>query len=228
MPTEAQWNELPGVLKKRRLQLAIKRLVDFVICALALVILSPILLLLALAIRVDSKGPALFRQQRVGRNGKVFRICKFRTMVVDSDKGPQLTARADDRITRVGRFLRSCKLDELPQLWNVCKGEMSLVGPRPEVPRYVEMYTPGQRNVLLMRPGLTDPASLAYRNENELLDAGEDRERTYVEEIMPRKLALNYGYIRGFSLWGDIKLIFSTVFTLLGIIDSAEAQEAEL
>ena len=225
MPTEAQWNELPKALAKRRLQLGIKRLVDVVVSALALLILSPILLLLALAIRLDSPGPAIFRQERVGRGGRNFRICKFRSMRIGADKGPQLTARGDDRITRMGRLVRKGKLDELPQLWNVLKGEMSLVGPRPEVPRYVAMYTQGQRNVLLMRPGLTDPASLAYRNENDLLDAGQDRERTYVEDIMPRKLALNYGYILHFSLWGDISLLFRTVFALLGLMDPAEAQE---
>lgn len=226
MPTEAQWESLPEALAKRKGQLAVKRLVDVLVSGLALVVLSPILLILSLWIRLDSPGPAIFRQERVGRDGKVFRICKFRSMAAGSDKGPQLTARSDARVTRVGRLLRKCKLDELPQLWNIFKGEMSLVGPRPEVPRYVAMYTAGQRKVLLMRPGLTDLASLAYRNENELLDAGEDRERTYVEDIMPRKLALNYKYILHFSLWGDVSLLFRTVFTLLGLMHPAEAQEA--
>lgn len=218
MPTEAMWRELPERLYKKRLQLGIKRLLDVLASLLGLLLLSPVLLCLALWIRLDSKGPALFRQTRVGREEKPFSIFKFRSMVVEAEqKGPQLTGRADSRVTRAGRVLRKLKLDELPQLWNVLRGDMSLVGPRPEVPRYVEHYTLGQRNVLLIRPGITDLASIAYRNENELLEESLDREATYIEKIMPEKLALNYRYIRDFSVGRDLLLILGTVLAVLGM-----------
>ena len=181
--------DIAAVLAKRRPQLALKRLMDVVISGCALLVLWPLLLLIALAIKIDDPGPVFYRQVRVGRNGKEFRIFKFRTMVVDADKkGLQITVGRDSRVTRVGAFLRKTKLDELAQLLNVLTGEMSFVGPRPEVPKYVDLYTPYQRQVLLVRPGITDYASIAYRNENDLLEGAQDPERMYIDEIMPAKI----------------------------------------
>lgn len=173
---------------------------------------SPLLAVAALAVKLDSRGPVIFAQQRVGRNFQPFRIYKFRTMVVDADKrGAQITAGADPRITRVGRWLRKTKLDELPQLINVVKGDMSLVGPRPEVPRYVEMFRDDYAAVLAVRPGLTDPASIEYRDESSLLAASSDPERTYVEEILPHKIKLARDYIARASFVGDIGIILRTL-----------------
>jgi lipopolysaccharide/colanic/teichoic acid biosynthesis glycosyltransferase len=169
-----------------------KRMFDVVVAGLALVLLSPLLLVLALCIRLDSPGPVFFRQERVGRHGRIFRIHKFRTMVPDAEaRGLPLTVGRDPRVTRVGAFLRSSKLDELPQLIDVLQGTMSLVGPRPEVPRYVQHYPPALREkVLSVRPGITDLASIAYRRESELLARAGDPERAYVEEVLPQKLDL--------------------------------------
>ena len=189
--------EIAAVLARRRPQLAAKRAMDIVLSAAALCVLWPVLLLIALAIVVDDPGPVFYRQVRVGRGGKPFRIFKFRTMVVDADKkGLSITVGRDSRITRVGALLRKTKLDELAQLLNVLCGQMSFVGPRPEVPRYVELYTPYQRQVLLVRPGITDYASIAYRNENDLLAGADDPERMYIETIMPDKIELNMKYLR--------------------------------
>lgn len=174
--------------------------------------LSPILLLTALAIRIDSPGPALFRQRRVGRGGRLFDILKFRSMSTAAESlGGQLTVGADPRITRVGSYLRAWKVDELPQLMNVVMGDMDLVGPRPEVPRYVALYTPAQRRVLDVRPGITDPASVEFRNESDLMAGQPDAEGFYVETIMPRKLALNLAYLERRSLGSDLRVIFTTL-----------------
>ncbi|MDD7173922.1 MAG: sugar transferase [Clostridiales bacterium] len=189
---------------------------DIAISGAALCVLWPVLLLIALAIVIDDPGPVFYRQVRVGRGGKEFRIFKFRTMVVDADKkGLQITVGRDSRITRMGALLRKTKLDELAQLLNVFLGQMSFVGPRPEVPRYVAMYTPYQRQVLLVRPGITDYASIAYRNENDLLAGAEDPERMYVEEIMPAKLELNMKYLRRVSPLEDIRLILATIAAVI-------------
>lgn len=204
--------EIAAILEKRRPQLALKRLMDIVLSGAALAVLWPVLLIVALAIGIDDPGPVFYRQVRVGRGGKAFRIFKFRTMVVDADKkGLSITVGRDSRITRVGAFLRKTKLDELAQLLNVFLGDMSFVGPRPEVPRYVEMYTPYQRQVLLVRPGITDYASIAYRNENDLLAGAEDPERMYIDVIMPDKIELNMKYLREISPLADIRLIFATI-----------------
>ena len=208
--------DIAAVLAKRRPQLALKRLMDVVISGCALLVLWPLLLLIALAIKLDDPGPVFYRQVRVGRNGKEFRIFKFRTMVVDADKkGLQITVGRDSRITRVGAFLRKTKLDELAQLLNVFAGEMSFVGPRPEVPKYVDLYTPYQRQVLLVRPGITDYASIAYRNENDLLEGAQDPERMYIDEIMPAKIELNMKYLHEISPLADIRLISSTVMAVI-------------
>ena len=208
--------EIAAVLARRRPQLAAKRAMDIVLSAAALCVLWPVLLLIALAIVVDDPGPVFYRQVRVGRGGKPFRIFKFRTMVVDADKkGLSITVGRDSRITRVGAFLRKTKLDELAQLLNVLCGQMSFVGPRPEVPRYVELYTPYQRQVLLVRPGITDYASIAYRNENDLLAGADDPERMYIETIMPDKIELNMKYLREISPLTDVRLILRTVLAVI-------------
>ena len=204
--------EIADLLRRKRPQLFVKRAFDLIVSAAALALLSPLLLLLALLVALDSPGPVFYRQERVGRNGVPFRIFKFRTMVTDAEKkGPAITVGRDSRITRVGAFLRSTKLDELAQLFNVLLGDMSFVGPRPEVPKYVELYTPYQRQVLLVRPGITDYASIAYRRESDLLGAAKDPEALYVGEILPAKLELNLKYLREISPLTDLRLIFRTL-----------------
>lgn len=192
-----------------------KRLFDLAASATGLVLLSPLLLLIAGAIKLGDGGPIVFRQTRVGRDGQLFAILKFRTMVVNAERlGAQLTVGNDARITRVGRLLRRTKLDELPQLLNVLRGEMSLVGPRPEVPRYVAMYTAEQRRVLALLPGITDPASAEFVDESSLLAGVDDPERYYVEELMPRKLRINLEYADRATLRNDLATILSTLGVL--------------
>jgi lipopolysaccharide/colanic/teichoic acid biosynthesis glycosyltransferase len=193
-----------------------KRLLDLLGAGLGLLLLSPLLLGIALWIKLDSRGPVFFRQERVGRFGALFRIHKFRTMRVDAPSlGPQLTVGADPRITRAGHFLRRHKLDELPQLIDVVAGTMSLVGPRPEVPRYVAMYPAALRDkVLSVRPGITDPASIEYRDESALLAAASDPERVYVEQVMPAKLRFAAAYVEQRSMAGDLRLIGATLRAL--------------
>lgn len=203
------------ILQQKRLQLILKRIFDIVVSFVGLVILSPLFLILAIAIARDSKGPVFFKQTRVGRNEVPFKIYKFRTMVEDAEaRGMQLTVGDDSRITKVGTFLRKTKIDELPQLINVFKGEMSFVGPRPEVPKYVGLYTEDQRQVLMVRPGITDLASIEYRNESELLATADNPEKVYIEEVMPRKIELNKEYIRNMSLVYDMRIILKTIAVL--------------
>ncbi len=188
-----------------------RRLFDASAAALGLLVLSPLLLVVAVSVAASSPGPVFFRQVRVGRGGEPFNILKFRTMRTDAERtGGQLTVGEDPRITRVGRFLRQWKMDELPQLINVVRGEMALVGPRPEVPRYVELYTEEQRQVLTVRPGITDPASVAFRSESELMGRHPDPERYYIEEIMPRKLSINLDYLSRRTLLSDVGVILNT------------------
>jgi lipopolysaccharide/colanic/teichoic acid biosynthesis glycosyltransferase len=187
-----------------------RHILDRSVALLGLLVLSPILLLVGLAILVESGRPIFFGQDRVGRRGKLFRILKFRTMR-QGQSGPAITAGGDPRITGTGKFLRKFKLDELPQLWNVARGDMSLVGPRPEVPRFVDMNSPAWQSVLSVRPGITDPASIAYRNEESLLATAADPIRFYQESVLPAKLALNLAYLRKRSLWLDLKVIVQTV-----------------
>ena len=191
-----------------------KRLFDMVCAALGLLVLSPVLLLCALLVGLTSPGGVLFRQERVGKDGVHFTICKFRSMRKDN-AGLKISTSSDSRITPVGRVLRKTKLDELPQLWNVLKGDMSFVGPRPEVREYTDLYTPEQRQVLLVRPGITGLASIRYRNENDLLSASADPNRTYIEEVMPAKLALDLEYIPRACVSYDIKLILETLVTVV-------------
>lgn len=193
-----------------------KRLLDIFSSALVLLVLLPFWLIIALAIVLESRGGVFYRQIRVGKDNKDFYLYKFRTMRTGSDqKGLLTVGERDSRITRVGYFLRKYKIDEFPQLLNVLKGDMSIVGPRPEVRKYVDMYMPEQMRVLSVRPGLTDIASIQYVHENELLAASDDPEKTYIEEVMPAKLALNLQYIDNQSVLGDIKLIWKTFVAIL-------------
>lgn len=193
-----------------------KRALDIVAAALGLVLLAPLLIVIALWVRLDSPGPALFRQTRVGRHGAAFQIHKFRTMHAGAPShGLAVTADGDARITRSGRWLRASKCDELPQLWDVLRGAMSLVGPRPEVPQYVAHYPADLRDMVLsVRPGITDLASLRYRHESALLAASSDPERTYIDEVLPAKLQLAAEYVRTQSGWGDVKIIWATLRAL--------------
>lgn len=193
-----------------------KRLLDIIASGLGLIILSPLLLILAIWIKFDSEGPVFYRQTRVGLNNKDFRIFKFRSMHVGSDKGSLVTIGGHDpRVTRSGYFIRKYKFDELPQLINVFKGDMSLVGPRPEVRHYVDYWTPEQMHVLDVRPGITDPASIKFRNENELMEQAENPEKYYVEHIMQEKLKLYLEYVKNHSFLGDIGLIFKTFWVIV-------------
>lgn len=188
-----------------------KRAFDIVVSATSLLLLLPLILLLALATALSSPGGAFFRQTRVGRNGREFRLWKFRTMRPGSEVEGQITVGGrDPRITGIGYFLRKSKMDELPQLINVLIGEMSIVGPRPEVPKYVALYTEEQRNVLSVRPGITGAASIVYIDENEILGKSGDPDRTYVEEVMPAKLALDLAYVRNRSFGRDLSIILRT------------------
>lgn len=193
----------------------LKRVFDFTTSSIGCILISPILVIIALLIKLTSKGPILFKQKRVGRYGKEFNILKFRTMVVDAEKlGKQITVGNDSRITKVGSFLRKYKLDELPQLINVIKGDMSLVGPRPEVPKYVNLYSDKQRKVLEVRPGITDYASIEYRDENSILGNVDNPEEYYVNVIMPHKIDLNMKYIENNNVLIDIGIIFKTIFNI--------------
>lgn len=188
-----------------------KRLFDIVASSLGLIVLSPLFVVLAVWIKADSEGPIFYRQTRVGRNNKDFRLFKFRSMRPGSDRAGLITVGGrDPRVTRSGYYIRKYKLDEFPQLINVLKGDMSLVGPRPEVRKYVDMYTADQKRVLSVRPGITSLASIRYRNENDILAASEDPDRTYIEQVMPDKLAIDLEYVEHAGLLTDIKLIFTT------------------
>lgn len=193
-----------------------KRIFDILVSGIGLLCLSPLLLIVAIWIKLDSPGPVFYRQVRVGRYNKDFRIFKFRSMRIGSDKGSLVTIGGrDPRITRSGYFIRKFKIDELPQLINVLVGDMSLVGPRPEVRHYVNYWTPEQMHVLDVRPGITDPASIKYRNENELLAQAEDHEQYYIEVIMQEKIKLYLEYAEKSSFWYDIKLIFQTFWVII-------------
>jgi lipopolysaccharide/colanic/teichoic acid biosynthesis glycosyltransferase len=195
---------------------ALKRSFDFVVALAALLVVSPILLILALIIKLGSAGPVFYRGARVGRNGVAFRIFKFRTMVIDAEKlGGSATAEDDPRITPIGRFIRRHKLDEFPQFLNVLVGDMSLVGPRPEVKKYVDMYTEEEKAILDLRPGITDWASIWNSNEAAVLEGSADPEKTYEELIRPTKLALQLFYVRNQSLSVDVKILFHTICKLL-------------
>lgn len=194
----------------------LKRLLDIVASGIGIIILSPILIIISIIIKITSRGPIFFKQVRVGKNEKKFKILKFRTMIVDAEKvGKQITVGNDPRITRIGSFLRKYKLDELPQLINVFIGNMSLVGPRPEVPRYVELYSNEQRKVFNVKPGITDLASIRYRDENDILGKVDNPDRYYIDVIMQDKLNLNLEYIDKGNVFFDIFIIIKTIVKCL-------------
>jgi len=189
-----------------------KRLFDIVTSFISLVVLLPIFLVIAIWIILGSKGGAFYLQERIGKNERPFKMFKFRTMAVNSDKKGLLTiGNEDSRVTEIGGFLRKYKLDELPQLWNVLKGEMSIVGPRPEVHRYVKLYNANQKKVLAVKPGITDYASFDFINEGEILSQSKNPEKTYIEDILPKKLNLSLAYIEEQSFGTDLKIIFRTI-----------------
>lgn len=194
-----------------------KRLFDLLASGIGLLVLAPILLGISLAIKLESNGPVFFRQERVGRFGKTFRIHKFRTMVTDAERrGLQITVGADARVTNVGTVLRKYKLDELAQLIDVFVGDMSLVGPRPEVPRYVACYPTEAREIVLsVKPGITDRASIEYKDENEILGKATDPHKAYVDEVLPIKIRYYIDYVQNRSFWGDIRIIFATLFAIV-------------
>ena len=221
-----KWNDLPkemqipevkeyyDLLSKKKFQLLLKRIFDIVVSFTLLTLLSPLFIILAIAIKLDSKGPVFYRQTRVTQYGEHFRIFKFRSMVTDADKGSLLTVGGDSRITRTGKFIRKYKLDEFSQLIDVLRGTMTFVGTRPEVPKYVEEYTPEMLATLLMPAGITSEASVYYKDENELLDAAEDVEKTYLEVVLPDKMKYNLAAIRSFSFIDDIKVMILTVLAV--------------
>lgn len=223
-----RWEQLPQqlqndsvrpyyeALSSKRGQLLLKRVFDVLLSLVLLVLLSPVMLILAIAIRLDSPGEVLFRQVRVTQYGQEFRIFKFRTMVANAQQlGTQVTVQGDMRITRMGKLLRKCRLDELPQLLNILMGQMSFVGTRPEVPRYVRQYTPQMLATLLLPAGVTSQASIRYKDEDRLLDASSDPDRTYVEQVLPGKMEYNLNSLLEFSLWQDLKTMVQTVGAVL-------------
>lgn len=205
-------NRVDEILKNSKFNLFIKRLFDILASLFGILVMAIPMIIISIAIKLDSKGPVFFKQKRVKKNNKDFTILKFRTMVVDAPKlGMAITVGDDPRITKVGKFLRKTKLDEFPQLFNVLVGDMSFVGPRPEVRKYVDMYSDSDRDILKIRPGITDLASIKYRDESEILDKSDNPEKTYVEEIMPNKIELNKKYIENINLLNDIKIILQTL-----------------
>ena len=190
----------------------IKRTFDFCSSLIGLLVLSPLLILFSIAIKISSSGPVFFLQKRVGKGGKLFTLIKFRSMIVEQDNISTATARGDARITKIGEFLRKYKLDELPELWNVLKGEMSLVGPRPDVPGYADKLVGRDRDILKLRPGITGAASIKYVNEEEILASQENPQKYNDEVIFPDKVKVNLDYYENRSFWLDIKIIFATIF----------------
>lgn len=204
------------ILQKKQIGLIFKRSFDIVVSLIMLLILSPVFLILAIAIKLDSKGPVFYRQVRVTQYGKEFRIFKFRTMVDNADKiGSQVTVGGDSRITRVGKVIRECRLDEIGQLLNILGGSMTFVGTRPEVPKYVEKYTPEMWATLLLPAGVTSEASIRYKDEAALLDAAEDVDATYIQDVLPGKMKYNLRSIQEYSFFKDIETMFQTVFAVV-------------
>lgn len=205
-----------NILKQKKIMLLLKRLLDFIGSLILLILLSPILIILAISIKIDSKGPVFYRQERVTTNGKTFKIFKFRTMIQDADKrGTLITGKQDSRITKIGNKIRKCRLDELPQLINILKGEMSFVGTRPEVKKYVDMYTDEMKATLLMPAGVTSMASIKFKDEDEIISKqtknGKTVDEAYVNDILPEKMKWNLEYIKKFSILEDFKICIETI-----------------
>ena len=219
LPPELQTLEVRvyyNVLKKKNFSLFCKRVFDIFVSFIMLLLLSPVFIILAIAIKIDSRGPVFYRQERVTQYGKHYRIFKFRTMVDKADKiGSQVTVAGDSRITRVGKFIRKCRLDEIAQLLNVFGGSMTFVGTRPEVPKYVEQYTPEMWATLLLPAGVTSEASIKYKDEDELLKNAQDADAVYVNEVLPGKMEYNLLSLKKFGFWRDIGIMFKTVFAVL-------------
>ena len=223
-----KWSELPqnmqsdavreyyDILNSKTASLIFKRLFDIIVSSVLIVICSPIMLILAICIKIDSKGPVMFRQRRVTTYNRAFRIFKFRTMVNDTEKkGTQVTTNNDPRVTKVGKLIRGCRLDELPQLFNVFLGDMTFVGTRPEVEKYVAAYTDEMMATLLLPAGITSVASIKYKDEERLLEAAENTDEVYINEVLPEKMKYNLEALKNFSFFGDIKIMFQTVFAVL-------------
>ncbi|MBQ8882896.1 MAG: sugar transferase [Clostridia bacterium] len=205
------------VLRKKWFSLLIKRIFDIIVSALMLIILSPVFLILAIAIKIDSRGPVFYRQTRITQYGKEFRIFKFRTMVSNADKiGTAVTVKGDSRITKVGKFIRKCRLDEISQLIDVFRGTMTFVGTRPEVKKYVDRYTPEMLATLLLPAGVTSDSAIYYKDEAELLDNSLNPDETYVREVLPGKMYYNLKAIKNFGFWREIGTMIKTVFAVLG------------
>lgn len=219
LPAEMQVPEVKeyyDILNKRKTSLALKRIFDIIVSFLMIIILSPVMIILAILIKLDSKGPVMFRQRRVTTYNRVFRIFKFRTMVNNAEsKGTQVTTNNDPRVTKIGKLIRGCRLDELPQLFNVLLGDMTFVGTRPEVEKYVAAYTPEMMATLLLPAGITSLASIAYKDEERLLEAAENTDEVYINDVLPEKMKYNLESIRDFSFFGDIKIMFKTAFAVL-------------
>lgn len=219
LPKELQTEEVKPyyeVLKKKRLSLILKRIFDIVVSLIMLIILLPVFIILGIAIKIDSKGPVFFRQERITQYGRTFRIFKFRTMVNNAEKlGTQVTVGNDSRITRVGSFIRECRLDEISQLLNILTGDMTFVGTRPEVKKYVDHYTNDMMATLLLPAGVTSLASIYYKDEAELLEKSANPDKTYVEEILPEKMKYNLQSIKKFNFLEDIKIMFMTVLAVI-------------
>lgn len=223
-----EWNDIPSfmrkkevkpyydALKRREGQLKVKRLFDIIFALILLVVLSPILLVVSIAIKLDSEGPIIFKQVRVTQYGRKFKIFKFRTMVQNAEQlGTQVTISDDVRLTKVGKVIRGCRIDEFPQLLNVLRGEMTFVGVRPEVVKYVEAYTDEMKASLLLPAGVTSRASICYKDEGELLENVDDVDDVYIHQVLPEKMYYNLQDIKNFSLWQDVMTMFMTVFAVL-------------
>lgn len=219
LPLEMQTDEVKGYydnVKERTFSLFVKRVFDIVVSFISLIFLLPVFLILAIAIKIDSPGPVFYRQERITQYGKSFRIHKFRTMVQNADKGLQVTVNNDSRITKVGKIIRNCRLDEIAQLIDVLQGNLTLVGVRPESPKYVAEYTNEMMATLLLPAGVTSLASIYYKDEAKMLDGVDDADKVYIKKILPQKMYYNLKGIEEFSFFGDVKIMFMTVFAMLG------------
>lgn len=220
--------EYYDILNSKKITLFLKRLFDIIFSTILLIVLSPILIILAIAIKIDSKGPIFYRQERITQYGKIFKIFKFRTMIFNADKiGALVTTKNDSRITRVGNIIRKCRLDEIPQLINILVGDMTFVGTRPEVKKYVERYTDEMKATLLMPAGVTSIASIKYKNEDEIIgkyiEQGEDIDDIYVNRVLPEKMKYNVDYVKKFTIFQDILICVQTVNKVLKIQNTKES-----
>ena len=226
-----KWEKLPEFMQKEEVRpyyealykhrygMVLKRIMDLVLAIVLFILLFPVMFVIGILVGVTSRGGIFFCQERVTTYGRHFKIIKFRTMVADAEKrGSQVTTNADSRVTGIGKFLRKVRLDELPQLINILKGDMSIVGTRPEVPRYVEQYTSEMNATLLLPAGVTSKASIAYKDEERLLSAGDDVDKIYVEQVLPEKMKYNLAYLKEFSVGTDLKLMVQTVLAVLHLI----------